>query len=88
MPVTISIVNGFDEAQIALNGFQAKQMFDADFRGPSAPEAPEFIAEALDHGGHIRWKSNAEASVIGILHSYERRHSAADGFGIETIFPV
>ncbi len=63
LPVTIAVVNGFDRTQIEVNARQAKAMFDADFRGPSAPDSPVFRAEALDRGARILWKNNAEASI-------------------------
>lgn len=63
LPVTVAIVNGFDQTQIEVNARQAKAMFDADFRGPSSPDAPAFQARALDRGASIMWKSNAETSV-------------------------
>ena len=63
LPVTIAIVNGFTEAEILVNGEQAKAMFDVDFRGPSSPDSPNFIVEPLNQGARVMWRNNAEMSV-------------------------
>ncbi|MCU0612915.1 MAG: hypothetical protein MUE60_14145, partial [Candidatus Eisenbacteria bacterium] len=63
LPVTVAIVSGFDTNQIRVNGAQAKAMFDADFRGPAAPDAPGFLATAIDRGARIVWRNSSEASI-------------------------
>ena len=63
LPVTCAVINGFDIETIVTNSRQAKAMFQADFRGPSAPDSPKFTAFPENGAVHLTWQDNAEASV-------------------------
>jgi hypothetical protein len=71
LPVTLAIVNGGraglsteeNIALIAQNSTQALALFENDFRGPAAPDAPNFTVEALDRAVRITWDARAENSV-------------------------
>ncbi|MBD3291272.1 T9SS type A sorting domain-containing protein [candidate division KSB1 bacterium] len=63
LPVTCGIINGVDIDAIITNSRQALSMFQADFRGPSAPEVPRFTAEPMDGAVKITWEDNAESSI-------------------------
>jgi len=84
LPVTIAIVNGFDIPEIITNSRQALAMFQADFRGPSAPNAPVFFVEPMDRAVKITWQDNAEASVDPITKTNDfegyRIWRTPDGF--------
>ena len=63
LPVTCAVINGFDLEGIVTNSRQALSMFEADFRGPSAPDIPTFSITPQDGSVKITWADNAEASV-------------------------
>ncbi|MBN1543705.1 T9SS type A sorting domain-containing protein [candidate division KSB1 bacterium] len=63
LPVTCAVINGFDIETIVTNSRQALSMYQADFRGPSAPETPKFTAYPEDGAVRLVWEDNAEASV-------------------------
>lgn len=63
LPVTLAIVNGYDLDAIITNSRQALAMFNADFRGPAAPDAPNFTLEPMNHAVKIAWDDIAESSI-------------------------
>ncbi len=71
LPVTLAIVSGGQAglsteeniALIAQNSRQALALFQNDFRGPTAPDAPNFTVEALERAARITWDDRAERSV-------------------------
>lgn len=63
LPVTCALINGIDIDAIVTNSRQALSMFQADFRGPSAPDVPRFVAEPMDGAVKITWEDNAEGSI-------------------------
>jgi len=63
LPVTVGLINGIDLEAIVTNSRQALSMFQADFRGPSAPDVPKFTATPQDGAVKITWEANAENSV-------------------------
>jgi hypothetical protein len=73
LPVTLAIVNGFDLDAIITNSRQALAMFKADFRGPAAPDAPNFTLEPMDRAVKITWDDVAESSIdpISLKNEFE-----------------
>jgi hypothetical protein len=67
LPVTIAVVNGADVDAIARNARQAQGMFEADFRGPSSPSAPEFSLEGGDREVRIVWEFAPDAVYDGFV---------------------
>lgn len=71
LPVTLAIINGgragLTRAEnidlIAQNSRQALSLFQNDFRGPAAPDAPSFTLEPLQRAVKITWDRRAENSI-------------------------
>lgn len=71
LPVTLAIVNGGAKglsteeniALIAQNSRQALALFENDFRGPTAPDAPNFEVEPLERAVRVTWDDRAERSI-------------------------
>jgi hypothetical protein len=72
LPVTLAIINGGKKglsrneniALIAQNSRQALALFQNDFRGPAAPDAPTFALEPLERAVKITWDGDrSERSV-------------------------
>lgn len=71
LPVTLAIINGgragLSRAEnidlIAQNSRQALSLFQNDFRGPTAPDAPNFTLEPLERAVRITWDRRAENSI-------------------------
>lgn len=71
LPVTLTIVNGFDLDLIATNARQAKSLFDNDFRGPTSPDAPTFTLTPLDRAVRVTWDSRAENSIDPVTRTFD-----------------
>ncbi len=71
LPVTLTIVNGGKKGLslaenrelIAQNSRQALALFQNDFRGPAAPDAPNFTLTPMERAVKITWDKRAENSI-------------------------
>lgn len=79
LPVTLAIVNGgrkglsLEENRdlIAQNSRQALSLFQNDFRGPTAPDAPLFTLEPQQRGVKITWDNRPENSIDPISKTFD-----------------
>lgn len=79
LPITLAIVNGgkkglsLDEniALIAQNSRQALALFQNDYRGPAAPDAPNFTVEPLERAVKLTWDNRSERSVDPIAKKFD-----------------
>ncbi len=64
LPITVAFIAGTSIAEGRENARVARTMYLNDFKGPSAPDSPDFDVEVLDnYRVRIRWRANSEASV-------------------------
>lgn len=59
----VAVIAGDDDADYYSNLWQAKQIYDAKFNGPSAPPSPNLKAVASDRKVSLYWDDTPENSV-------------------------
>jgi hypothetical protein len=82
LPITIACIGGTDTADGAKNAEWALRLYNNDFQGPAAPNAPVFFTDYSPPGTvRISWLPNAEESIDPITQTKD-----FEGYLIERSF--
>ncbi len=71
LPITVAFIGGTDTADGAKNADWALRLFNNDFQGPSAPNAPAFSVTPYSDHVRISWRPNAETSIDPITQEMD-----------------
>jgi hypothetical protein len=71
LPITVAFIAGSDTADGGKNADWALALYNNDFQGPAAPNAPVTYVTPFPDSVRISWENNAEASIDPITQEMD-----------------